>query len=99
MITGGLPESGFRLVLERPRENDAVPCTYTGRIELPTASHAVVVEVDASLVVHVRLEAPEGPESAALGDKIRLLVRQVVKESTRDASPLARKIVRWRGEK
>lgn len=98
MITGGLPETGFRVVLERAREDDTAPCTYRGRLELPDGSHALTVDVDAALAVTVHLPA----EPAALGaltDKVRLLVRQVVKESARDGAALARKIVRWRGEK
>jgi len=99
MITGGLPETGFRVVLERPRAAEGAPCTYTGRVELPTGSVEARAEVDPGLTVTVHLAAPAGPETAALSEKVRLLVRQVVKEAARDGAPLARKIVRWRGEK
>lgn len=106
MITGGLPETGFRLVLERPRDADALPCTYSGRVELPSATLPAVVRVSAALDVEVDLSAsPDAPSPGASGidvevlrEKVRLLVRQVVKGHDGEA-PLARKIVRWRGEK
>lgn len=98
MITGGAPTTGFRLVLERPRENEALPCTYRGRVELPDANHEVVAEVDANRVVTVNVSAPASDARNALCEKIRLLVRQVVKDED-PRVPLSRKIVRWRGEK
>ncbi|MBK8216404.1 MAG: hypothetical protein IPK71_21950 [Myxococcales bacterium] len=102
MITGGLPETGFRLVLERPRDDDRLPCTYSGRVELPGATLSTVARVSASGDVAVELDAsahaPAGLDVEALREKVRLLVRQVVKGHEGDA-PLARKIVRWRGEK
>ena len=101
MITGGLPETGFRLVLERPRDTDQLPCTYSGRVELPGAMLSTVARVSPSGDVDVELDAsacPPGVDSEALREKVRLLVRQVVKGHDGEA-PLARKIVRWRGEK
>jgi hypothetical protein len=102
MITGGLPETGFRLSLERPRDVDALPCTYSGRVELPGATLSAVARVSAKGDVDVELSAgdpaPVGIDVEALREKVRLLVRQVVKGHDGDA-PLARKIVRWRGEK
>jgi hypothetical protein len=98
MITGGAPETGFRLVLERLRENDTLPCTYRGRVELPEETFDVVADVADDRTVIVRVTAPEGAARDTLAEKIRLLVRQVVKDA--DSSvPLSRKIVRWRGEK
>lgn len=104
MITGGLPETGFRLVLERPRDADTLPCTYSGRVELPAATVPAVVRVSVALDVEVDLAPspdaplPSGLDIEVLREKVRLLVRQVVKGHDGEA-PLARKIVRWRGEK
>jgi hypothetical protein len=98
MITGGAPETGFRLVLERLRENETLPCTYRGRVELPEEAFNVVAEVAGDRTVIVHLNAPKGAACDALTEKIRLLVRQVVKDAE-PSTPLSRKIVRWRGEK
>jgi hypothetical protein len=98
MITGGAPETGFRLVLERLRENENLPCTYQGRVELPEEAFNVVAEVAGDRTVIIHLTAPEGAARDALAEKIRLLVRQVVKAAD-PSIPLSRKIVRWRGEK
>lgn len=98
MITGGAPETGFRVVLERPREIETLPCVYRGVVELPGSHHDVVAEVAADRSVVVTLALVDGPARDALAEKIRLLVRQVVKNAD-PAVPLSRKIVRWRGEK
>ncbi len=96
MITGGPPRTGFRVTLERDAGS---PLVYRGTLALPTAELGVVAEVGADLSVTVTLDpAPPGSPLAtsALAEKVRLLVRQVVRQG--EGEP-ARKIVRWRGEK
>jgi len=96
VITGGPPRSGFRVTLER---DAGAPLVYRGTVALPTAELGVVAEVADDLSVSVTLEPapPDSPlETTALAEKVRLLVRQVVRQG--EGEP-ARKIVRWRGEK
>ncbi len=96
MITGGPPRTGFRLTLER---EPGSPLVYRGTVALPSAELGVVAEVADDLSVAVTLD-PAPPDSplatSALAEKVRLLVRQAVRQGEGDP---ARKIVRWRGEK
>ncbi len=104
MITGGAPASGFRIALDRGPDPRA-PYIYRGTVALPETTYTVVAAVAEDLSVHVTLDSPNLPAPAtldALAEKVRLLVRQVVRQSQADAEPTrppARKIVRWRGEK
>ena len=98
MITGGLPESGFRVELERGAEGP--PFVYRGRLALPEAFYDLRVEVGTDKQVGVTLALPEAhPEAGSLPEKIRLLVRTVVRQTEESGAAPARKIVRWRGEK
>lgn len=100
MITGGPPRTGFRVSLERPTASAPEgPLVYHGKVALPEAEVGVVVAIASDLTVTVTLEpVPAGTplSTEALAEKVRLLVRQVVRQGD---GPPARKIVRWRGEK
>lgn len=95
-IVGERPESGVRIVLERPRFGGP-PWVYTGSAFTPDAGFALVATVEADGAVSVDLAEGAPPE---VKEKVRLMVRTLYKQSKAegDAAP-ARSIVRWRGEK
>jgi hypothetical protein len=95
-IVGDHPETGFRVVLERPHGDDA-PFEYAGFVFLPQGKHTARVVVDGQGEVTVVLD--DAP--AALRDKVRLLVRSICKSARADddGAPPPRRITRWRGEK
>ena len=103
MITGGAPQSGYRIALDRG-PSTTPPFVYRGVLTFPEASYDVVAEVGLDHSVSVVLGIPDGALRAALAEKVRLLVRQVVRQAASEATEPsarapARKIVRWRGEK
>ena len=96
VIVGEKPESGLRIVLERPRDGGP-PWVYRGSAFTPAAAIPLTAVVDAGGGVTIEA-APDAPPE--IGPMVRLMVRTVYKqarESGEDAP--ARKIVRWRGEK
>jgi len=92
-IVGDRPETGVRIHLERDPSRNAAPYVYRGAAHTPEASHTaeVTVHEDGRVDVHLT-DAPED-----LGEKVRLIVRTVVRQAEGD--PPAWRIVRWRGEK
>jgi hypothetical protein len=96
-IVGDKPESGVRIVLERPRDGGP-PWVYAGSAFTPDEAISLGVTVDGDGAVHVTL-SEEAP-NAELAEKVRLMVRTVYKQAQADGERApARKIVRWRGEK
>ncbi len=95
-IVGERPESGIRIVIERPREGGP-PWIYRGSAFTPEAAFllSAVVEVDGEVRIELASDAP-----GEIAEKVRLMVRTLYKQVKADgeAAP-ARKIVRWRGEK
>lgn len=99
-IVGDKPESGVRIVLERPRYGGP-PWIYEGTAELPETRYPIrVVISDAGAVdVHAADAGTEGsgnPLPDDLASRIRLLVRTVFRQAHADGEPPARRIVRWR---
>jgi hypothetical protein len=104
-IVGERLESGIRIDVERPRGHGP-PWRYAGRVATPSGHIGVEVEVDGSGAVTVRLQEATCPAAApawlaGLAEKVRLLVRAVVKHSEHaegERTDPPRRIVRWRGE-
>lgn len=99
-IVGDRPESGVRIVLERPRDGGP-PWIYGGEAQVPDGAFALTVTIDDAGAVVVSLgepvgASPAGPPDAELSERVRLLVRTVYKQSKADGEPPARRIVRWR---
>lgn len=101
-IVGEKPESGMRITLERPRDEEP-PWIYVGAVEMPDLRHAIRVVVSAAGDVTVTadpdaLGEPGGapPLSADLGERVRLLVRAAFRQAKADGEAPARRIVRWR---
>jgi hypothetical protein len=95
-IVGDRPETGLRIAIERPPSPGAPPLTYMGAVHAPGASHAVEVHVGEDGEVTVRfLEAPPADE-AALADRVRLVVRTVLRRAQGDGRPAPLRIHRWR---
>jgi hypothetical protein len=93
-VTGGLPSSGLRISIERPKAGDA-PWRYVG--EAATAEGATPVTVVVQAAGEVAVEGAAG----GVADKVKAIVRTAWKHATADdpdAAPPWR-IVRWRGEK
>ncbi len=94
-IVGEKPESGMRITLERPRDENP-PWIYAGAIELPDLRLAIRVVVSAEGDVTVTADPAAPPLSADLGERVRLLVRTAYRQAKSDGEPPARRIVRWR---
>lgn len=97
-IVGEKPESGMRITLERPRDENP-PWIYAGAIELPDLRLAIRVVVSAEGDVTVTADPADPaapPLSADLGERVRLLVRTAYRQAKSDGEPPARRIVRWR---
>jgi hypothetical protein len=93
-VTGGLPTSGVRIAVERPKAGQA-PWRYVG--EAATAEGATPVTVIVQEGGEVTVEGVVG----VVADKVKSIVRTAWKHATADdpeAAPPWR-IVRWRGEK
>jgi hypothetical protein len=95
-IAGDRPESGVRIVIERPREGGP-PWRYEGAAYLPDATFALRVVVADDGVVDVTIIREGGLPD--LAEKVRLIVRAAYRQAHADGEPPARRIVRWRGEK
>lgn len=93
-VAGERPETGVRIVLERPR-GDAPPWTYEGALHLPEATHPLRVVVREDGQVDVTL----GDAAADLAEKVRLIVRTAYRQAKADDEAPPLRIVRWRGEK
>jgi len=100
-IVGDHPETGVRISLERPREANDPPFAYAGEAAVPDATFPLHVTVTAGGEVAVRVEpGPEGaPPPADLAEKVRLIVRTVVKQAHAEGGPPPRRIVRWRADR
>ena len=95
-IVGEKPESGIRIVLERPTTGGP-PWVYRGNAFTPEAAFPLSAVVEADGVVRIEISAAAPAET---GEKVRLMVRTVYKQAQADGEGApARKIVRWRGEK
>lgn len=95
-IVGEKPDSGLRIVLERPRDGGP-PWVYRGSAFTPDRALPLTAVVEADGVVRIEI-APDAPPEIA--STVRLMVRTVYKQAQADGEGApARKIVRWRGEK
>lgn len=90
-IASDRPETGVRIAIERDARQNDPPWTYRGSVHLPDRSIPLEVVVGGDGAVSVALEEAE------LAEKVRLIVRTVVRQAEGD--PPAWRIVRWRGEK
>jgi hypothetical protein len=96
-IVGHNPESGFRIEIERAREQGP-PWHYEGEAVTPQYRFPLIatVESDGSVSVDLPTSAPAG-----LGEKAKLIVRTAYRhardEDPRGAPP--RRIVRWRADR
>ena len=86
------PESGLRLVIERPR-GVTPPFRFEGHVYAPAGRREVVVTVDAAGEVTALADEPE------LSEKVRLLVRAACRHALSESRPPPLRIQRWRGEK
>lgn len=101
-IAGHHPETGVRLVLERPRHGNP-PWRYEGEAYSPTDRYPMRATVDADGVVRVEIE---GCKDTQIADKATFILRAAYRHAQGEASashmdraPPPRRIVRWRGEK
>jgi hypothetical protein len=94
-IVGHHPESGVRVVLERPRA-EGPPWRYEGRASTQADSFPLVATLDTQGTVAVDLptEAPTG-----LADKVRLIVRAAWRHAVEDQSPPPQRLSRWRADR
>jgi hypothetical protein len=93
-VTGGLPSSGVRIAIARPKAAVA-PWRYVGEAASAEGAQSVTVVVQAAGEVTV-----EGV-AGGVADKVKAIVRTAWKHAAADepgAAPPWR-IVRWRGEK
>jgi hypothetical protein len=92
-IASQRPETGVRIQLERDPNVKAAPYFYRGAATTPNARFDAEVTVHEDGRVDVALEGA----AAELVEKVRLIVRTVVRQAEGEAP--AWRIVRWRGEK
>jgi hypothetical protein len=88
-IIGPHPSSGFRIDLIR--QADEPPWLYRGTLATAVAELPLIVTVEAAGDVLLEAEL-EG----ALAERVRLLVRQVVKHALAEEQAPPRRIQRWR---
>ena len=86
-IAGELPETGFRIRLER-EPSEAAPWRYTGELRTASSNLGVTAVMSAAGEIEVSLELlPGGPDAAdgaldrGLGEKVRLLLRAIYKNT------------------
>ncbi len=92
------PTTGLRIVLEREDSGDL---RYAGQILSPAETVAVEAQVaaDGSVAVTVQRADPvdlDPARRAALVEKVRLLVRTLVRQAASDELSPPRRINRWR---
>src|SRR5579871_5112027 len=92
-IVGRNPESGMRLMIERPRE-EGPPWAYEGAAYTPRTTHPLRVLVQADGVVDVEAGADM---PADLVQRTRQMVRAAYKHAQDAAEPPPRQIHRWKG--
>lgn len=80
---------GMRVTLEK-REGDAL--RYLGTVSEDDARFAIALSVDDEL--RVTLDESDAP--AALGERVRLIVRTALKQAQSLELPPPRRITRWR---
>jgi len=83
-IAKGRPASGFRVELDRVSE---APLLYRGKVETPESEHPITVEGTDASVVGV------DPD---LAERVRILVRSVLRHASADGRPAPPRIARWR---
>ena len=92
------PTTGLRIVLDR---DDSGGLRYVGRILSPAETVEVEAQVaaDGAVTVSVQCAEPADLDSArraALVEKVRLLVRTLVRQAANDDLSPPRRINRWR---
>ncbi len=88
-IIGPHPTSGFRLDLLR--ETDLSPWRYSGQLVTPLLQVPLTVDIEANGDVVIAAEI-----EATLAERVRLLVRQVIKHALSEGQTPPRRIQRWR---
>lgn len=91
-IIGERPESGVRVTLTRDATDTG---TYRGDATTPTERHPIRVTVGKADAVEVTIEGPAASDEP-LAEKVRLIVRTVIRHARADGRPLPRSIQRWR---
>jgi hypothetical protein len=91
-IVGHTPESGVRVVVERPRTGGP-PWRYEGQAVTPSASfHLSATLYDGgALSVEISPDAPAG-----LADKVRLIIRAAWRHAREDQTVPPLRLARWR---
>ncbi len=100
----GRPTTGLRIVLERtdpPAAAGGAALQYVGHVLGPaeTLEVTAVVAEDGAVAVHLGTTEPAGlaaGRQAGLAEKVRLLVRTLVRQAKADELPPPRRINRWR---
>jgi hypothetical protein len=93
-IVGQHPETGVRLVVERPHAQGP-PWRYAGEAATQNASFRLTARLDADGAVTIELQ-PGAP--AGLADKVRLIVRAAWRHAGEDGAAPPRRLVRWRAD-
>jgi hypothetical protein len=92
----GTPESGVRIDVSRPRDGGP-PWRYEGEALTPEARHPVIAVVSAD--GQVAVDVPGWADAtAAIADRVRLLLRAAYKHAREDGQPPPRQVVRWRAD-
>jgi hypothetical protein len=93
-IVGHTPESGVRVVLERPRAGGP-PWRYQGEVATPGARFRVAATLDigGDLTVEIIPDPPAG-----LTDKVRLMLRAAWRRAREDRTAPPLRLARWRDE-
>jgi len=94
-IVGPLPETGIRVVLERPQRGGP-PWSYTGEVVTPDEHYPLTAVVDEGGAVSVGVP-PGAPTD--LATKVRLMVRAVARHGGEPSIAPPRRIARWRPDR
>jgi hypothetical protein len=92
-IVGRNPESGMRLMLERPREGGP-PWIYEGAVFTPSSNHPLRVVVSSDGTVEIEVE---DVTSRGLIQRAKQMVRAAYKHAADQQQAPPRQIQRWRG--
>jgi hypothetical protein len=93
-IVGHTPESGARVVVERPRAGGP-PWCYQGEVATPGARFRIVATLDIGGALTMEI-TPDPP--AGLTDRVRLILRAAWRRAQEDQAAPPLRVARWRDD-
>ncbi len=92
-IVGGLPQSGFRIDLQRSENNEGGTWLYRGTVTTSLEIMPAELQIDGGGQVTITTNMTD-----ELRERIRLLIRSIWRHAEGEKRPPPRRIQRWRPE-